>query len=342
MPDYVPTNAASSGVNLGRKTLKAIAARSDRPGLIYLAQWAASLALTGALVQGSLGTVWMWPAMFLHGVFLTVPTYSFSHETAHGTAFRSRALNEAVLWVTSFIYMEEPLHRRYTHTNHHTHTWHVGKDSQMPFDTPMGLGGWIAEITGFGLLRFHMVVFWRLATRRYTDMMKTVTPEREFPRMTRNARIMLALYAAVALAPFAGIWQPVWFLAIPRILGAPAMLLFTLIQHVELQENSPSILESTRSFRTNRLGRFLYMNMNNHVEHHLYPQVPFHALPDLAAAVKDQVPEPDPGFFRTNWEVLIVVLRRTLGLSTKAPSIRQAPHMIAEGGPVGKIAHRTM
>jgi len=120
------------------------------------------------------------------------------------------------------------------------------------------------------------------------------------------------------------------------------MLLFGLIQHAELQENSPSILESTRSFRTNWLAKFLYMNMNNHMEHHLYPQVPFHALPRLADAVKEQVPQPDSGFFRTNWEIFVVTLRRSLGLSTRAPSIRQAPHMITQGGPVKPIAKRTM
>jgi len=47
MPDYVPTNAASSNVTLAKKELKAIAARSDRPGLIYLGQWGVALALTG-------------------------------------------------------------------------------------------------------------------------------------------------------------------------------------------------------------------------------------------------------------------------------------------------------
>ncbi|WP_136440503.1 fatty acid desaturase [Pacificoceanicola onchidii] len=254
----------------------------------------------------------------------------------------ARWINETVLWVTSLIYMEEPLHRRFTHTNHHTHTWHVGKDSQMPFDTPMGFGGWLAEISGFALLRFHMQVFVSLALRRYSQTMRMVTPEAEFPKMTRNARIMLALYALIALSPFAGLWWPIWFLAIPRVLGAPVMLLFTLIQHVELQENAPSILDSTRSFRGHWLSRFLYMNMNNHVEHHLYPNVPFHALPKLAEAVKDQVPEPDPGFVRTNWEVLGVTLRRSLGLPTKAASIRQAPHMITKGGPVQQVAKRTM
>ncbi len=39
MPEHAPTNAASSGVTLDRKTLKAIAQRSDGPGLVYLARW---------------------------------------------------------------------------------------------------------------------------------------------------------------------------------------------------------------------------------------------------------------------------------------------------------------
>ena len=120
------------------------------------------------------------------------------------------------------------------------------------------------------------------------------------------------------------------------------MLLFTLIQHVEMQENSPSILESTRSFKTNWLGRFLYANMNNHVEHHLYPQVPFYALHKLHQEIADQLPEPDPGFFKTNLEVISVVFRRTLGRGTKAATIRQAPHMITDGGPVERVAQRTM
>jgi len=342
MPDYIPTNAASSGVKLGKKTLKSIAARKDRPGLIYLAQWVGFLAVTSTLVWLSLGTLWLWPAMFMQGVFIAVPSYSFSHEAAHGTAFRTRWLNECVLWLTSLLYMEEPLHRRYTHTNHHTFTWHVGKDSQMPFDTPMGLGAWLAEITGTALLRYHLRSLVQLALGQYSDVIRDVAPESELPQMTRNARVFVLIYAVIAGLMIVGVTWPLWFLVLPRILGAPVMLLFTLVQHVELQENSPSILESSRSFSTTWLGRFLYMNMNNHVEHHLYPQVPFYGLPKLAEAVRDQVPEPDHGFFRTNWEVFMVVFRRSCGLSTKAPTLRQAPHMISDGGAFERISQRTM
>lgn len=338
---FKATNAASSGVKLDKKTLKSIAKRSDRPGLVYLVQWTAMLAGLGTLVWVSLGTVWAWPAMFAYGVVLTVPAYSMSHETAHGTAFRTRWLNETVLWVTSLIYLEEPLHRRFTHTNHHTYTWHVGRDSQMPFDTPMDFKGWLAEITGFALVRFHGLVLLQLAVGRPTEIMREVTPEGEIPNMIRNARIFCVIYAAIITLLAMGVMWPLWFLILPRVMGAPVMLLFTVIQHVELQENSPSILESTRSFHTSWLGRFLYMNMNNHVEHHLYPQVPFYSLPDLNVAVQEQLPEPDPGFWRTNLEVLSVVWRRSLGRNTKAATIRQAPHMISEGG-FERIAERTM
>ena len=240
--EAAPTNAASSGVTLDRKALKALAQRSDRPGLVYLAQWGCGLLATGAWSGCPVGTAWLWPAMFVHGVLLTVPAYAISHETAHGTAFRSRWLNESVLWLTSLLYMEEPLHRRYTHTNHHTYTWHVGKDSQMPFDTPMTFGGWLLEASGLALLRYQATVLLRLAAGRYTGIMRTVAPKGELPKMTRNARIFLAVYAGAALLVALGGFWLLWFLVLPRLLGMPVMMLFTLIQHVEMQENSPSIL----------------------------------------------------------------------------------------------------
>ena len=338
----VITNAASTGIRIDRRRLKSLARRSDVPGLAYLAAWALAMALAGSLVWLALGTLWVWPAMFVFGVVMSVPSYSLSHETAHGTAFRTRRLNESVFWLTSLLYGEEPLHRRYTHTNHHTHTWHVGLDSQMPFDTPLDLRGWLYDISGLSLHRFQFRVLWQLATRRYTPLMREVAPEAELPKMTRNARVFGLVYLGTGVAIAVGFTWPLWFYVLPRILGAPIMLMFNIIQHAELQEDSPSIVASTRTFRTNRMGRFLYLNMNNHVEHHLYPQVPFYSLPALHEAVADQTPPPDPGFWRTNLDLLRVVIRRSLGRSTKAAWIRQAPHMVSDGGAYSKIARATM
>jgi fatty acid desaturase len=44
----------------------------------------------------------------------------------------------------------------------------------------------------------------------------------------------------------------------------------------------------------NPISRFLYWNMNYHVEHHMFPMVPYHALPKLHETIKHDLPAPDP------------------------------------------------
>lgn len=330
MSTVTATNAASSSIQLDRRAIKQLARRFDRPGLIWLAQWAAFLSLSGIGLYYALGTWWAVPATIIYGTFLAVPAYALSHECAHGTAFRTRWINEAAFWLSSFIYMEEPLHRRYSHTRHHTYTWHEGLDSQMPFSTPLTFTGWLSEISGLAFFRYEFRQLFRCAAGRFGEDIRDFAPEAELPKLRRNAQVFLAVYAAIAAYMLiTGHLWPIWFFVIPRIVGGVVMQLFTIIQHVEMQENSPNILESTRSFDTNWLGRFLYMNMNNHIEHHLYPMVPFHQLPDLGGAVADKTPQRDPGLISTNLEVLGVVVRRSLGRHTKARSIRQAPEMIS-------------
>ena len=329
---FMATNAASSGVTLDRKTIKALCRRSDRPGLIYLLKWVVSLLVSGYLVYLVLDSLWVWPAMFIYGTIISVPAYAMSHETVHGTAFKTRWLNEALNWITALIYIEEPLHRRYSHTNHHTYTWHVGKDSQMPFDTPMTFGGWLAEATGYASLYSAVTRNLGLMLGRFTGEMRSFIPDNELLRVRLNAWVFFLVYVMISALIALGLDELLWFLVIPMLLGRSSMALITLIQHVELAENSPSVIDSTRSFKSNWVVSFLYMNMNHHVEHHLYPQVPFFSLPDLHNVIKDQLPEPDPGFLRTSYDVLSIVVRRSLKGNTKAFSIRQASHMVTVGG----------
>ena len=328
---FAPTNAASSSVHVDSKVIRSLRRRRNGPGLVFLLQWGIGLTLSGLLVWLALGSGWIWPAMAIHGGLLTLPAYALSHETAHGTAYRARWLNETVLWFSSILYMEEPLHRRYTHTNHHTYTRHQHLDSQMPFDLPMTLRTWVLEIAGLSLLRYHIVRLVQMTCEQYSPMIRKVVPQDELPRLTRNARIFLLIYIFISVGIFLGHTWLLWFLVIPRLLGAPIMQFFTILQHAETAVNSPSILDTTRSFHTNWLGRVLYMNMNYHVEHHLYPNAPFFSLPALAREVASQIPEPDPGLWRTNLELVSVALRRSWGKNTRARTIRQAPQMITEG-----------
>ena len=328
---FVATNAASSGVHLDRKTLKALGKRSDRPGLVWLSQWMAALGVTGYLLHLSLNTWWVVPAMMAYATVLTVPTYALSHEASHGTPFRTRWLNETMLWISSLLYFEEPYHRRYAHTSHHTYTQHVDKDGQIASDLPLNFWGWIKETSGVPFYLYEVKLFLRSATGQFSPLVLQYTPAGELPKLKWGARGCIAVYLVLIGLILAGYTWPLVFFVIPRLVGGPVMHLFVILQHADLADNSMSIIESTRSFRTNWLARFLYMNMNAHTEHHLYPQVPFYSLPALSEAAKDQLPAPDPGFWRTNLEFLSVVIRRSLGRNTKAWSIRQAPHMITDG-----------
>ena len=324
MTTYNATNGASSGIQMDKKKLKQLMRRSDIPGLKWLATWVAMLAVTGYCVHLSLGSAWVYLAMLAYGTVLTVPSYSLSHECAHGTAFRSRWLNETLFWISSLLYFEEPYHRRYSHTRHHTYTWINGKDAQMPFATPMTLKGWLLEISGIALLRFEVGVFLRNALGKFAKDVLEFTPSSELPKLKWSARLCLLIYiGAGVLCWYSGTLWPLIYIVIPRLVGGPVMLFFTLIQHVEMKEDQYDIRQSTRSFTTNGLGRFLYMNMNYHIEHHSYPTVPFYALPALNEQLCEQLPAPDPGLIRTNLAVLSVVVRRSLGKDTKAKSIRQ-------------------
>ena len=58
----------------------------------------------------------------------------------------------------------------------------------------------------------------------------------------------------------------------------------------------------------NRINRFLYWNMNYHVEHHMFPLVPYHALPALHQAMKDDCPPPYKGIIAAFKELIPAVL----------------------------------
>jgi MocE subfamily Rieske [2Fe-2S] domain protein len=60
----------------------------------------------------------------------------------------------------------------------------------------------------------------------------------------------------------------------------------------------------------NPISRFIYWNMNYHVEHHMFPLVPYHALPKLHEIVKDDCPPAYPSIYAAWSEILPTLLRQ--------------------------------
>jgi hypothetical protein len=64
------SQAMGADAPITRRELKALMRRSNVPALMRLPLWYGTLATTGVLVWLALGTWWLIPAMFLHGIIM--------------------------------------------------------------------------------------------------------------------------------------------------------------------------------------------------------------------------------------------------------------------------------
>ena len=64
--------------------------------------WYALILAAGVLAFYSLGTLWAIPAFLLYGTLYGGPADSRWHEAGHGTAFKTRWINDLVYQLASF------------------------------------------------------------------------------------------------------------------------------------------------------------------------------------------------------------------------------------------------
>ena len=91
-----------------RKNLKELMKRADGPALRDTGVWLAALSVSGALSFHFWGTWWAVPCFLVYGVLYGSASDSRWHECGHGTAFKTRWLNDAVYHVASFMILREP------------------------------------------------------------------------------------------------------------------------------------------------------------------------------------------------------------------------------------------
>ena len=140
---------------------------------------------------------------------------------------------------------------------------------------------------------------------------KDLVPRSHYQRMCWNSRALLIAYAAIFIwALLAQSGLPILLLFLPRVYGTWLHDLCSRTQHTGLAVDVPDHRLTTRTVLLGPVLRFLYWNMNYHIEHHLYPNVPFHALPKLHAEIKDQLPQPSQGLYGAWCEIWPVLLRQ--------------------------------
>ncbi|MCR9136061.1 MAG: fatty acid desaturase family protein [Alphaproteobacteria bacterium] len=287
MTVQTPITQALQDGTITRRELKTLMQRSDRPGLTRLIGWILTVAITGTLVWMSMGTWWLLPAMFVHGIVL-VHHFSLQHECCHYTAFKTRWLNDFFGNICGLIIFLPNRHFRYEHCDHHTYTQLKGKDPEL-IELPISVWKYLAYISAFPFWRMKFTEIARHVVGRLSDDEKRFIPKEEYATVFWEARIMVLFYLALLILCIATGWTaPLYYWFIPVFLGEPVMRAIRLTEHV----GRPNISDMKENTRTNLVTwpmQFLCWNMNYHAEHHYAASVPFFALPELHEKLKDHV-----------------------------------------------------
>lgn len=294
-----------------RARMRELLVRKDGPAIRDTIIWF-------SLISGSGYLVFLWWGSWLavipyivYSVLYASTSDSRWHESSHGTAFKTDWMNNALYEIASFMVFRQSTVWRWSHARHHSDTIIRGRDPEIASPRPpnikkillgfIGLSGSIPELRRILL---H-------ARGKIDPEVATYLPVHEYAKVIFKARAYIAVYLLVILLAFYyKSFLPLMYIGLPTILGGWLMPVYGLTQHAGLQENVLDHRLNCRTVYMNRLHRYLYWNMNYHLEHHMFPLVPYHALPKLHELVKDDCPVPYKGIIDAWKEIIPTLLRQ--------------------------------
>jgi fatty acid desaturase len=294
-----------------REKLKELMKRKDGPAIRDTLIWFAALIGSGFLAYYSWGTWWAVPAFALYGIIYITAADSRWHECAHGTPFKTIWMNETLYQLCALLALKTATPWRWSHVRHHTDTIVVGRDPEIIAPRPPVWRILLGEIFRlyFGPREFQRTVmhcFGKLSPEE-----ESYVPKSEHWKVFWESRITMLIYLGLIAWCFSiGSILPAMFVFLPTLYGSILILLFVIVQHLGLKEDVLDHRLNTRTVYMNPVYRFLYWNMNYHIEHHMFPMVPYHALPGLHELMKFDTPEPTRGVWAALKEVIPALIKQ--------------------------------
>jgi len=314
--------------------------RRDWPALRDTVLWLGLILGSGwtAYQLWQAGSWWAFPAFMIYGALYASTSDSRWHESGHGTAFKTDWLNNALYEIASFMVMRESTVWRWSHARHHSDTIIVGRDPEIAVPRPPDIPGLILSFFAIKVIPKYFRHLALHGAGRVTAEERTFIPESEYEKIFIRARVCLLVYGSVLGV---AIWQrsilPLLFIGLPNLYGSWLMPIYGYTQHAGLAENVLDHRLNCRTVYMNLIHRYLYWNMNYHVEHHMFPLVPYHNLPKLHELVKPDMPAPYTSLWNAWREIVPALLRqrkdpgycveRKLPAPTTFPRSRSSSHV---------------
>ncbi|MBW4614620.1 MAG: fatty acid desaturase family protein [Desmonostoc vinosum HA7617-LM4] len=287
---------------LSIQELSVLNERANWQGLIQLAGHLTIMGFSGYLWATSWGNWWLAiPALVIYG-FSLAAMFAPMHECVHRTAFAHKRLNDVVGWCAGLLSFYNITFYRYYHKWHHLYTRVPNKDPELTDLQPSNLGMYLLVISGLPWWLDKIRGHFRAALGQLDDC--PFITETAKAKVIHSTRWQLIVYlSAIALSIAVG--QP-WFIIywlLPLFVGQPILRFILLAEHTGCSLDAHP-LTNTRTTLTFWPVRFFMWNMPFHAEHHLYPSIPFHALPTAHQQLSPHFEHITPGYIKVNKDIL--------------------------------------
>lgn len=275
---------------------------------------------TLALMLGCYG-LWGGVLLYLPGVSLVLTVLclgclaglhsSLTHEALHGHPFRSRLLNEALMFLPLTLFV--PYGRfRDTHLAHH-------RDERLtdPYDDPetnfQDPNVW-AEMPGWRrfLLQVNNTLLGRVVLGPLLGQICFMGADWRLARggdwaVVRDW-ILHGLGCGLVVWITLATPTPIWALCLGAYIGLALVKIRTFLEHRAHEDchSRTVVIEDPGPLA------WLFLNNNLHIVHHLHPGVPWYALPRLYRENRDRYLEVNQGYFYRSYKEVFVryLLRR--------------------------------
>jgi len=299
---------------IDRAVLKPLLVRDDRPAIRDIFIYYGLMISFGICAVILTPSLWSVPFWLAYGLFYASGSDARWHECGHGTAFKSQWINRIVYQIASFMLIRNPVTWRWSHARHHTDTLLVGRDAEIALMLPpkavkllLNLVGLPDIIDSIRRIGGHVIGNIQRDEAVYT-------PEHEHAKVFLVARIWAVIFAgAIATSFYFSSLVPVLLIGGPRFYGSWHFVMTGYLQHGGLRDNVTDHRLNSRTVLMNPVSRFLYLNMNYHIEHHMFPLVPYYNLPQLHHEISYDLPPPCPSIWAAYAELLPILRRQLKG-----------------------------
>ena len=276
--------------DLSKERRKNLTQRLDRPALAHLALHGGLIFVFGlAIYLGLPG----WQLLLIPQGILIVFLFTLLHESVHQTLFRTPWLNGVAARVSGFLLFLPSTWFKYFHLAHHRFTQIPGKDPELAIEKPKTRLGFVKYISGIPTWFGHFKTLLHNATG---DCNADFLPKKADPSIVSESRLLILSYTLMfSGALLFGSTALFWIWILPVFLGQPFLRLFLLAEH-GLCPTVANVSDNTRTTFTNQMVRLIAWNMSYHTEHHTYPSVPFHKLPELHKIMQPELMHTEPSY----------------------------------------------